>query len=94
MNVLDIDIQLYPELKAIYGPYRNNCDRDIVILYFKNLSRRTVSWPKLLYERHIERRIEEPDTIDHIDGDIHNHNLDNLRILHREKNASKYSYTY
>ena len=91
---LEIDYILYGNnLVRIYGPYwdRNNLDRQYIILYYfgKN-NTKTVSYPKFLMERFLGRRLVEPETVDHIDGNYHNNEQSNLRILSRSENISAY----
>lgn len=66
----------------IYGPYTRNDNRQHVIIIFPNKKRKTVSYPKYLMEVHLNRYLDPVlETIDHIDGDFTNNNLDNLRII-------------
>lgn len=74
----------------IYGPYTRKDGRKHVILYDPNVGlRKTVSYPKYLMEQHIGRPLEKWETVDHIDEDFTNDNLDNLQILSRKNNIQK-----
>lgn len=74
----------------IFGPYTREDGRKHVVLFnSKTDFRVTVSYPKLLLEIKIGRRLVEPETCDHIDGNFSNDSLDNLRVLNRADNAAR-----
>lgn len=77
-------------IKKVHGPYNRYDGRKHVVIVFEDLSKRTVSYPKYLMEQHLGR-ILDPDleTIDHIDRDYTNDNLDNLRIVERSKHCKE-----
>lgn len=80
---------LYPGTEKVFGPYVRNSDgRRIVVLYGKDF-RRTVSYPKLLVEVSMCKRILDSETVDHIDKDFNNDSLDNLRVLDRSEHQSQ-----
>jgi len=70
----------------IFGPYKRKSDgRQIVIVVEPNGRRRTVSYPKWLMEQHLGRKLDpNEETVDHIDSNFDNNNLDNLRIMPRK----------
>jgi hypothetical protein len=74
----------------IYGPYRRAIDnRMIVIVVERNGKRRTVSYPKWILELQLGRKLDPNlETVDHIDGNIDNNSLDNLRILPRDQHSA------
>ena len=79
-----------------YGPYTRRDGRMHVILVRHNSagsieSRRTVSYPKYLVEKYLDTYIDERYTIDHIDGDFTNNELDNLRIVLRDRHSSSHA---
>ena len=83
---------LYPNYDKIYGPYANKAGRLFVILRSTPTGvKRTISYPKLLLEIHINRLLINDETTDHMDGNFRNNSIDNLRILTRSENA-KYSW--
>lgn len=73
----------------VYGPYTRKKDgRQIVILYdSQSQKRRTVSYPKYLVEKELDRYLDVDETIDHIDGNFINNNLENLRIVPRSEHS-------
>ena len=77
------------DVKKIYGPYPNNDNRLFVVLYYQSLLKKTVSFPKLLLELSINRRLVDDETCDHIDRDYHNDAIENLRVLSRVENGKQ-----
>lgn len=78
----------YADKFTVYGPYRRQDNRQIVIVIDKKGKRRTVSYPKWLLEMQIGRPLNpDLETIDHIDSNIDNNNLDNLRIMPRSEHS-------
>lgn len=80
----------YADKFKIFGPYRRKKDnRQIVIVVERNGKRRTVSYPKWLMEVHLGRRLDpEKETVDHIDSDIDNNDLKNLRLVPRDEHSA------
>ena len=70
-------------MSTIYGPYTRKQDGRMIII----VNGKTISYPKYLYEQHYNIKIEEPYTIDHIDGDFTNNSISNLRVITRKQNA-------
>lgn len=69
----------------ICGPYSNGTDgRLLCTIVFPNKERRTLSYPKYLMEIHLNRYLEENETVDHIDGNFLNNNISNLQVLDRQ----------
>ncbi len=78
---------LYGEGVRVSGPYFRRDGRQHVILMSKTL-KRTVSYPKLIVECRLGRRLAVDETIDHIDCDVLNNSEANLRILPRAVHSS------
>lgn len=74
----------------VHGPYKRKTDgRQIVILIEHNGKRRTVSYPKWLMECQLGRKLDPNlETVDHIDSDIDNNDLSNLRLVPREEHSA------
>jgi hypothetical protein len=91
---MSLDIEkvkaLYGECK-LYGPYTSKKDgRKRCVLTFDRCSKKTtLSYPKLLLETNLGRRLGEDETVDHIDADHSNNVIGNLQILTRIENAKK-----
>lgn len=69
----------------LYGPYLSKKDNRLrCVIIFNDGHRKTVSYPKYLMEVHLGRYLEENETVDHIDGNPLNNNVDNLQILDRK----------
>lgn len=72
----------------VHGPYKRKDGRQIVIVVENNGTRRTVSYPKWLMELQLGRRLDPNlETVDHIDSNFDNNDLDNLRIVPRDEHS-------
>lgn len=70
----------------IYGPYQSSKDGRLRCqVVFPNKKTKVLSYPKYLMEIHLNRYLEDHETVDHIDGDYLNNSIDNLRILSRKE---------
>ena len=83
---------LYPGFHTVYGPYSRPDGRLHVILIGSDLKgnqiRRTVSYPKLLVEINLGKRLLDNETIDHQDRDSNNNNLSNFVVRPRSEHVS------
>ena len=74
----------------IFGPYKRKDGRQIVIVVERKGKRRTVSYPKWLLELQLGRKLDpDKETIDHIDSNINNNDLNNLRIMPRDEHSAE-----
>ncbi len=74
----------------VYGPYkRKDDDRAHVILYWPPPinKRQTISYPKWIMEQHLGRILSDVETVDHINRDCTDHQIENLQILIREEHT-------
>ena len=72
----------------VYGPYLRKDNRKHVIIV-DGENRKTVSYPRYLLEQSLGRMLNKDETVDHIDGDFTNDNLENLQILSLADNIRK-----
>lgn len=80
---------MYEDYK-LFGPYTRKDNRKVVILQHLILrTLKTVSYPKHLMECHLNRFLNNDETIDHINADFTDNRIENLQILSRAENAAK-----
>lgn len=78
---------------GIRGPYRRKSDgRYIGIVTRKDGTRTTVSYPRILMERHLGRQLLPEETVDHINEDPSDNRIGNLRLLSRSDNVKRSTY--
>lgn len=79
----------YADDFVVHGPYKRKDGRQIVIVIDNNGKRRTVSYPKWLMELQLGRKLDPNlETVDHIDSNIDNNNLENLRLVPRDEHSA------
>jgi hypothetical protein len=74
----------------IYGPYTNRENRKFVVIIGPK-GRKTTTYARYLIEQKIGRNLRLDETVDHIDGDKTNDNIENLQLLSRAENIRKSS---
>jgi hypothetical protein len=80
---------MYDEYK-VFGPYKRKDFRKVIILqHIETKKLKTISYPKYIMKCHLKRYLSDDETIDHIDNNCANNNLENLQILSRVENAKK-----
>lgn len=88
-------VYIYPELDHISNCfYATDKKRILTKLIFKDGSKKSVQFAKLILEAHLSRRLIGDETVDHIDNDSSNNSISNLQILTRSENAPKGSKVY
>lgn len=90
-NLLDYAAfyELVSSAEKVYGPYRRQDGRQIVIIKNDDGSSRTVSWPKHIMEKHLGRPLDpNSETVDHLDFNKDNNDLSNLRIVPRDEHSA------
>ena len=76
---------VYEDYK-VYGPYfRKDGRQHVVLVHKENKSRKTVSYPKYLYEIHFNTYLGPNDTVDHHDRNFNNNKIDNLIVRNRRE---------
>lgn len=80
------------EYVKTWGPYNRSSDprdkRKIIIVQDKDGKKRTISYPKFLYEQATGIKLKPNESIDHKDCDIDNNSLDNLFVLDRAEHSA------
>lgn len=80
-------LALYPEFHTVYGPYKRKDNRSIFIFY-DGILRTARQCARVIMEVHLGRRLTNRESIDHIDENIANDIIENLRVLTVEQNSS------
>ena len=76
----------------VYGPYKREDGRSIVIHYDEILkTRRTQSYPRYLMEQHLGRELESWEQVDHINDDPTDNRIENFQLLTASENIKKSS---
>lgn len=82
----------YCDKFTVYGPYFQNGEgsRQIVVVFDKKTGKkRTVSYPKWIYECHVGRELDpDNETVDHINGDYLDNRLENLKLVPRKQHST------
>ena len=72
----------------IYGPYTRKDGRQHICIVLSDKRKITVSYPKYLMEKHLNRQLRKDETVDHIDRNFNNNEISNLQILSRQEHCS------
>lgn len=73
----------------VYGPYKSHHGRQIVIVVEKDGTKRTVTYPKFIMEKHLGRKLDpDSESVDHKDSDINNNAISNLELVPRAEHSA------
>ena len=76
-------------MEKVYGPYTRKDGRKHVIVYnLETQARKTISYPKWLMEQYLGRKLEDWETVDHINRDFTDDRIENFQILERKEHSS------
>ena len=62
--------------------------RSRIQLTFNDGTRKQMSYPKYLMECHLNRYLTDDETVDHIDQNVQNNEISNLRVINRREHVS------
>lgn len=75
--------------EKLFGPYtRKDNGRKQLVIIKEDGSHSSISYPKWLMEQFLGRKLEDWETVDHIDRDFTNDSLDNLRVINKKEHIS------
>lgn len=74
----------------IYGPYIRPDGRKHVVLY-EHGYRTTMSYPKFLMEKHLNRKLENDEVVHHINHDTNDNRITNLEVKLKDEHYRLHS---
>lgn len=88
-NNIKNDIKDLYGCKNVYGPYIGKDGRKRCVLYYGKGNTPSKSYPRLVLETKLGRKLTEDEEVDHIDTDHTNDDPINLQILGTEEHREK-----
>lgn len=76
-------------MEKVYGPYTRKDGRQHMVIVSDD-KKTTISYPKWLMEQHLGRKLETWETVDHLDENPLNNNIDNLEVVSRQENIKRW----
>lgn len=80
----------------VYGVYKNQENREFVIIIFPSGKKKTTSYARYLMEMHLGRYLTNEEDVHHKDENFFNNNIENLEIVvhkeHTKNHSIKYSF--
>ena len=89
----DTLLSLYHGYTSVLGPYKRKDGREHIILNKSNVPNgtkgklKTISYPKAIMEVYLGKILSENETVDHIDKNPLNNDINNLQVLDRRVHA-------
>jgi len=68
-RTLEFSFLVYEDCQ-IYGPYQSKTDKRLRVVVREGKTKRTISYPKFLVEKRLNRYLSENEIVDHIDGNF------------------------
>jgi HNH endonuclease len=75
----------------VYGPYRRKSDGRSFVIHYSYGNRTTQSYPRYLMEKHLGRKLEDWEEVDHINEDHTDDRIENFQLLTKIENIRKSS---
>lgn len=92
-EMIEIYKTLYPDVRKVLGPYIRNSDGRRFVSIFLEGKKTTKQFCRFKMEVYLKRKLEKDETVDHIDRDFLNDDIDNLQVLswsdHVQKDAKR-----
>lgn len=77
----------------IYKIYHSKEERYYAVIWKSSSERTTKSWAKYVMETHLGRELLSSEEVDHINNNKQDDRIENLQILTRQENCTKYQST-
>lgn len=91
IEISDVEGIYQRTIKKIYGPYKRDDNRQHVVIHYGNDEKETKSYPKLIVELDLGRKLDSDETVHHKDHNKLNQNLDNLEVIDKKNHTSKHA---